>query len=384
MLRLLTLDQNAEKILDTSEMGSHDNKARVIAYYLPQFHPIPENDQWWGKGFTEWTNVGKAKPLFKKHYQPRVPADLGYYDLRMPEVREAQAAMARFSGIEGFMYWHYWFGAGNRLLERPFLEILKSKRPDFPFCLGWANESWMSKTWNSEGTSTDRLLIEQKYYGIEDYTSHFYEVLQAFRDDRYIMENGMPVFLIYQPWQIPNLEEYTGLWNRLARKSGFEKGIYFVARLPAHQMHLDNEILKRGINAVTCERISIREIRQNKIIRNIRRTYRRIARKPLVIRYSAAMKYFTNIEEDSRETTCPSIIPNWDHSPRSGRAAIILHDSTPGLFEEHIKEVLSVVRNKKNKIVFLKSWNEWAEGNYVEPDIKYGTQYLDKLRKILK
>ena len=117
-------------------------KARVIALYLPQFHPIPENDKYWGKGFTEWTNVGKAKPLFKGHYQPRVPADLGYYDLRMPEVREAQAGLAREAGIEGFCYWHYWFGNGRMLLERPFQEVLDSGKPEFPFCLGWANHSW--------------------------------------------------------------------------------------------------------------------------------------------------------------------------------------------------------------------------------------------------
>ena len=125
-------------------------KARVIAFYLPQFHPIKENDEWWGKGFTEWTNVGKAKPLFKGHYQPRVPADLGYYDLRMPEVREAQADMAREAGIEGFMYWHYWFGNGKQILERPFNEVLSSGKPDFPFCLGWANHSWTRRTWNSD------------------------------------------------------------------------------------------------------------------------------------------------------------------------------------------------------------------------------------------
>ena len=127
-----------------------NRKARVIAYYLPQFHPIPENDEYWGKGFTEWTNVGKAKPLFKGHYQPRVPADLGYYDLRMSEIREAQADLARDAGIEGFCYWHYWFGNGKQLLERPFNEVLASGKPDFPFCLGWANHSWTTKTWKKQ------------------------------------------------------------------------------------------------------------------------------------------------------------------------------------------------------------------------------------------
>ena len=139
-------------------------KARVIAFYLPQFHPVPENDRWWGKGFTEWTNVGKAQPLFKGHYQPRVPADLGYYDLRMPEVRELQADMAREAGIEGFCYWHYWFGNGKKMLERPFTEVLSSGRPDFPFCLGWANHTWTNKTWEV-GTKRvkESILMEMVY-----------------------------------------------------------------------------------------------------------------------------------------------------------------------------------------------------------------------------
>ena len=157
-------------------------KARVIAFYLPQYHPIPENDKWWGKGFTEWTNVGRAKPLFRGHYQPRVPADLGYYDLRLPEVREAQAELAREAGIEGFCYWHYWFGNGKRLLERPFNEVLASGKPDFPFCLAWANESWKGFLHGVKGHNT---LIEQNYFGADDYETHFREILPAFLDHRY-------------------------------------------------------------------------------------------------------------------------------------------------------------------------------------------------------
>ena len=141
-------------------------KARIIAFYLPQYHPIPENDAWWGKGFTEWTNVGKAKPLYRGHYQPRVPADLGYYDLRVPETRQAQADMARSYGVEGFMYWHYWFGGGKRLLERPFNEVLASGEPDFPFALAWANETWKGF---AHGLTNRNTLIEQRYLGEQDY-----------------------------------------------------------------------------------------------------------------------------------------------------------------------------------------------------------------------
>lgn len=163
------------------------NKIRVLAFYLPQFHPIPENDKWYGKGFTEWTNVGKAKPLFRGHYQPRVPADLGYYDLRVPETRQAQADMAREYGVEAFCYWHYWFGNGRRLLERPFNEVLESGKPDFPFCLAWANHSWRG-IYN--GVKTKESLIDQTYGGLSDYERHFYDVLPAFEDKRYVTVDG--------------------------------------------------------------------------------------------------------------------------------------------------------------------------------------------------
>ena len=164
-------------------MEQKQPKARVLAYYLPQFHPFPENDEWWGKGFTEWTNVGKAKNLFPGHYQPRVPADLGYYDLRVPETREAQAQLARDAGVEGFIYWHYWF-AGKELMERPFDEVLASGKPDFPFALAWANQTWQGFNF---GVNDERnVLIEQTYPGDEDYIAHFNKVLPAFKDKRYI------------------------------------------------------------------------------------------------------------------------------------------------------------------------------------------------------
>ena len=174
-------------------------KARVIAFYLPQFHPIPENDKWWGKGFTEWTNVGKAKPLFKGHYQPRVPADLGYYDLRMPEVREAQAEMAREAGIEGFCYWHYWFGNGKQLLERPFNEVLASGKPDFPFCLGWANHSWTNKTWEVGKRKVMDYVLMEMVYNEDEYRKQFYEVLPSFKYKRYITLEGKPLFVVFLP-----------------------------------------------------------------------------------------------------------------------------------------------------------------------------------------
>ena len=226
-----------------------NKKARVIAFYLPQFHPIPENDKFWGKGFTEWTNVGKAKPLFKGHYQPRVPADLGYYDLRMPEIREAQAEMAKEYGIEGFMYWHYWFGNGKTVLERPFQEVLKSGKPDFPFCLGWANHSWTTHTWEKKnGIGLGDTMIFEQQYSTEDYIKHFYHVLPAFKDSRYITVNGEPVFVVYAPHELPNPKEFIMLWKQLANENGLT-GIHFVG-LTGGWLNCYQKTLDDGFDAI--------------------------------------------------------------------------------------------------------------------------------------
>src|ERR1700744_6576734 len=189
--------------------------ARLIAFYLPQFHPIPENDLWWEAGFTEWTNVAKAKPLFQGHRQPRLPSDLGFYDLRVPEVREQQAQLARDSGVEGFCYWHYWF-SGRRVLERPFEEVLASGRPDFPFCLAWANQSWTG-IWHGNPKTK---LISQEYPGIEDQKQHFDWALKAFRDDRYLKVDGRPIFVVYDPGNLPKESSFLDHWRELSAGGG--------------------------------------------------------------------------------------------------------------------------------------------------------------------
>ena len=185
-----------------------NKKVRVIAFYLPQYHPTLDNDTWWGKGFTEWTNVGKAKPLFRGHYQPKVPADLGYYDLRLPEVREAQAQLAQEAGIGGFCYYHYWFGNGKQELELPFNEVLRFGKPNFSFCLCWANEAWHSKFWNKDGSIQKKCLIEQKYDTEEGHIKHFKTLLPAFKDNRYICVDGKPLFMIYKPFEFVGKREW--------------------------------------------------------------------------------------------------------------------------------------------------------------------------------
>jgi lipopolysaccharide biosynthesis protein len=199
-------------------------KARLIASYLPQFHPTPENDSWWGKGFTEWTNVGKAPPLFDGHYQPRVPADLGYYDLRLREVQLEQSEMALSYGIESFCYWHYWFGNGRRLLQMPFDRHLADKNIKVGFCLAWANETW-SGIWHGAG---NKILMEQVYPGLQDLENHFNAILPALKDERYTKVDGKPLFMIYKPYLLHDPQLFVDVFQKLARENGFP-GMFLVA-----------------------------------------------------------------------------------------------------------------------------------------------------------
>lgn len=350
--------------------------AKIIAFYLPQFHPIPENNAWWGEGFTEWTNVGKAKPLFSGHYQPRVPADLGYYDLRLPQVRNQQAQMAQEYGVYGFCYWHYWFGNGKRLLEMPFNEVLASKQPNFPFCLGWANHSWEDKQFNVAGTST--LLIEQTYPGKTDYILHFESLLEAFKDERYIKVANKPLFYVHSPYKIPDIAVFMNTWHNLAKQNGFD-GIHFVAN--THETKDIEVFTKMGFDGVNLVRLFHAFRRENNFWYSAISKLKRITLgRGQVISYKKAARFFSGTE-DQQENVYPSIFPNWDHSPRSARKGHILHNSTPQLFKNHVLEVLKIVKKKKNDIVFLRSWNEWAEGNYMEPDLKFGNQYLQALKE---
>ena len=351
-------------------------RARIIAFYLPQYYPFKENDEWWGKGFTEWTNVGKAKSLFKGHYQPRVPSDLGYYDLRLPEVREAQAELAKEAGIEGFCYWHYWFDHKRQLMGRVFDEVLTSGTPALPFCLGWANHSWYAKTWDKD--VKDKLLCEQKYLGKTDYDAHFEYVLKAFKDARYITVDGCPLFYIFDPLKLPI--DFIPYWNKLAKQNGLKK-IFFVGRL-INERDMQ-QLLENGFDAVVPERMG--EIYSHLPLwkRIIYRGLKLFSKKPkFCFEYEAAAKFFIK-ESDKNEKVIPQIIPQWDHSPRSGTRGTILHNSTPSKFFKHAKCALEIVENKKNNLIFLKSWNEWAEGTYMEPDLRYGKGYIEALAKAL-
>lgn len=360
-------------------------KPRIIALYLPQYHPFPENDEWWGKGFTEWTSVVRAKPLFKGHHQPNIPADLGFYDLRLPIVREQQAELAREAGIEGFCYWHYWFGNGKQLMHEIINDVIESGKPDFPFCLGWANHSWYAKNWNTKDTKgKDRLLIEQTYPGEDDIRMHYEYVLKAFKDPRYIKVDNKPFFMIFIAKDIPN--NFIPLWNKWAKEDGFD-GIYFVGNVNAEESASD--YTKKGFSAVIKDRMKAQRdadsIRKHISLSRIGRKFRnRLFNYPyLIYSYKECIEVFTDLSDDSQEDVIPNLIPRFDHSPRSGKYGYIIKGSTPQLFYKHAKNVISLVKNKKNPIIMLRSWNEWGEGNYMEPDLKWGKTYIEALNKAL-
>ena len=382
--------------------------ARLIAFYLPQFHPTPENDQWWGRGFTEWTNVTKAKQLFPGHYQPRLPADLGFYDLRVPEVRAAQAELARSAGVEGFCYWHYWF-AGRRMLERPFNEVVASGEPDFPFCLAWANDAWRSHWYGAE----KRTLIEQTYPGKADHERHFYALLEAFQDPRYIRVHNRPIFTIFRPKNLPGTEEFIELWQDLAGRNGLE-GIHFVAHLFDDELDFEwrkfgysgavvtNElkVMRRRIWDITAERLRLANSERNAARRlpmqleAVTGTGRLIAHRILqrILGWPGGVHYYRDAMLFFKSTTAlelgcyPSVVPGWDNTARAGKKGVVLHGATPELFAEHLRDIFEAVANRpaEERIVFVKSWNEWAEGNCLEPDRKFGHGFLDAVRTAME
>ncbi|MBP5771473.1 MAG: glycoside hydrolase family 99-like domain-containing protein [Bacteroidaceae bacterium] len=357
-------------------------KARVIAYYLPQYHPFPENDEWWGKGFTEWTNVARARKLFPGHYQPHIPADLGFYDLRVPEVREQQAALAREAGIEAFCYYEYWFGNGKHLMDRPFNEVVESGKPDFPFCLCWANQSWYKKFWDPNKKGHDRLLVEQKYPGEDDYIAHFNALLPAFKDQRYLRVNGKLFYIVYQPFDSKEIINFLKLWRRLAQVNGMND-FYFVAS--DFNSERREEILAMGFDAThNIDHLNIYHC-SNVFVKGLRTIGRNYLGIPMIYKYKDAMRYMLN-DDCRRNDVIPVILPNWDHTPRSKARGLVMTDSKPKYFKQLAKQALELVKDKpeEERIIILKSWNEWGEGNYMEPDMEYGHGYINALAEAIR
>jgi len=356
---------------------------KVVAFYLPQYHPIAENSQWWGPGFTEWHNVARARPLFRGHKQPVLPGELGFYDLRLGETREDQAALAREYGVHAFCYWHYWF-AGRRLLERPAAEMLQSGRPDFPFCLGWANESWTG-VWHGAPRS---VLVEQSYPP-GDADAHYALLRTYFHDPRYLKDDGRPLFYIYKPKQLPQ-PDYTARLRELARADGFPDLFLLGTWQPNPGGRFDSAA-DLGLDGAIVTNISGRDSHSalhkwDAAVRKIRALLPGAAG-PQRIPFAQAMDTMLPDLGSFPFPAYNTVIPNWDNTPRSGRRGLVLEGSSPAHFETLMRQALQNLRSRPaahdgGPYIFLKSWNEWAEGNYIEPD-QEGRHYLEAVRNAL-
>lgn len=357
-------------------------KTKILAYYLPQFHAIPENDEWWGKGFTEWTNVKKSKPLFKGHYQPRIPLDNNYYDLSCVETMAWQANLASENGVDGFVFYHYWFN-GKLLLEKPLQNLLDTPEINMPFCLSWANEPW-TRAWDGK---TKDILIEQKYGAIAEWEEHFEYLLKAFKDRRYIKtESGLPILLIYRAENICNFDEMISYWRKRILEEGF-KGLHVVATntgfidefsVSNYDKRVDFEPFATfSRNRTVINRLkSGFKTRAFKVINKYSRTSVHYSTQE----YSEVWGYIINKKND--EHSYPGAFVDWDNSARKGFKGMVFNGFSSEKFGTYFSAQYEKALKNKQEFLFINAWNEWAEGTYLEPDEKNGLTVLDSIKKV--
>lgn len=347
---------------------------RFIAFYLPQFYPTPYNDDWWGKGYTEWTNVTRGRPRFLGHYQPHLPADLGFYDLRLAETRAAQAELAREYGIYGFCYYHYWFH-GRRILERPLDEVLASGRPDFPFCICWANESW-TRAW--EGRAGDMLV--QQHYSTADDIAHIRHLLPMLSDHRYIRVEEKPLILIYRIELLPNAQCTAEIWRSEARKAGL--GELFLVNVESNYVRNGQDCSRIGFDAAMRFQPNSNMFHAPKFVRALR-ALKSLRRNDRVFDYRQLYKRWAASAPPSyRSFEC--VTPMWDNSARLKRRAHVFKNSTPQGYEIWLREAVARTPpdGNGNKWVFVNAWNEWGEGCHLEPCQKWGRAYLEATKRV--
>ena len=350
----------------------HDpDDVRLIAFYLPQFHPIPENDQWWGKGFTEWTNVTRARPLFEGHYQPHLPSELGFYDLRVPEVREEQARLAGEYGIHGFCYYYYWFG-GRRLLERPFEEVLASGQPDFPFCLCWANETW-TRRWDG----SDREVLMAQAHSEEDDARFVQSLFPAFRDPRYIRVQGRPLLIVYRASLLPDPARTIATWARECRSAGISPPFLLAAL--TFDVH---DPKSYGFDGAV--EFPPHQSRARRLTNALRLTD--LPHEGYVFDYADAARSYI----DRPEPEYPlfrAVMTGWDNTPRRQRRGYVFLGATPERYGEWLAEAVRQTRERHppdRRLVFINAWNEWAEGAHLEPDHRYKRAYLEATQEAMR
>lgn len=341
---------------------------KCIAFYLPQFHRTLENDNWWGDGFTEWTMVRGAMPLFPGHRQPRRPGTLGYYDLRDPDVRKVQAELAEQAGVAAFAYWHYWF-AGKRLLNDPIDAVLASGEPGFPFCLAWANESW-TRVWSGQPR---KVLIEQTYPGYADFEEHFRLLDRFFADERYVRVDNRPLFIIYRPHRVPDLDGFLQKWAQWRAKQKQERP-FVVGQVDSSS--------RRGLGDWTKALDGVTDVSWTRPLGRLLPLRKRLPRRrPVRVEYRELARQLSLSGSEEGILRFPVVLSGWDSTPRHGLRGIVACCYDPAALQHATEEVALYCEKlpADRRLVFAKSWNEWSEGNYLEPDEDYGHMWLDAL-----
>lgn len=369
---------------------------KVIAYYLPQFHAIPENDEWWGKGFTEWSNMKKAEALFPEHNQPRVPLNENYYNLLDPETLKWQANLAKKYGIYGFCFYHYWFD-GHMLLEKPMEILYSHPEIDLNYCISWANEDW-TNAWVSSNSKT---LISQTYGDKDIWEKHFRYFVRFFKDKRYILIDGKPLLTIYRPELIPNLNNMLDLWQKMAIESGF-KGLSFAYQhinfalmkdkddsrfdfqIEYQPMYVRTQMANQNNSKVRSIKKSIDLLMQKCFHRSLDLSFLHSQNGPIKISYD---EMWNNILADKpkSEKSVPGAFVDWDNTPRRGRKGSVAIGNTPEKFGSYFEQQICRAKSVYHKdMIFIFAWNEWAEGGYLEPDEKNRESYLNNIKMALE
>ncbi len=360
-----------------------DNKIKVMAFYLPQFHTIPENDEWWGKGFTDWVNVKKGVKYRKGQEQPRVPLNNNYYDLTDVKTIRWQSDLVNDYGMYGLCFYHYWFN-GKLLLEKPAELLLENKDINLKFCFSWANEPW-SRTWSG---NNKQVLISQSYGDKSEWKAHFNYLLPFFNDGRYIKEDNRPMFLIYRSLSIPCCKEMMEMWEELAKEAGF-KGMHFVETLRGDEEDKRDLPFKAKVEFEPRRSINPRNyiyITYGRIRRRVLKLTNKIfgTSFPLepVIKYEEATK--GSLEMLSPVGTYGGVFVGWDNTARRGLASTIVLPPSKEEFYEYLKKKVKITKEiYQTDYVFVNAWNEWAEGTYLEPDETHKFEYLEMIKKIV-
>lgn len=373
-----------------------NNGLKVIAFYLPQFHTIPENDKWWGEGFTEWTNVRKAEPLFEGHDQPRIPLNNNYYNLLDDDVKIWQANLAKEYNVFGFCYYHYWFKGGKQLLEKPAEQMLANSKINQPFCFCWANENW-SKNWDG---GNKEVIMEQDYGGKEDWEKHFQYLLPFFKDDRYITYDGKPLFVIYKPDLIADIEEMILYFRKRIVEEGF-KGITCAFQFPTYYSDIfyKDDVFDYMIEFEPVYSRNNHVLHKSKKVELMRKlfgekfvaTYRKHKGISNSVGYSKplnlSMFFFDEawdriLNETWNSKLLPGTFVDWDNTPRN-KHGVVYQGFTIEKFESYMRQMVKKAKDNNKPLIFINAWNEWAEGAYLEPDEKYGYKKLEVIKKVL-